>query len=54
MYLGLEQYTKQDGAVYYEINSTKEDSVRFWKTLGFVENGKDEYDMPLYIKKLEE
>lgn len=49
----LEQYTKQDGAVYYEINSTKEDSVRFWKSLGFIENGKDEYDMPLYIKKLE-
>ncbi len=47
----LEQYTKEDGAVYYEINSTKEDSVRFWKSLGFTENGKDEYDIPLYIKK---
>ena len=40
----LEKYTKADGAVYYEINSTKEESVRFWKTLGFIENGKDEYD----------
>ncbi len=46
----LEEYTKADGAVYYEINSTKEDSIRFWKSIGFVENGKDEYDMPLFIK----
>ncbi len=46
----LERYTKKDGAVYYQINSEKEDSVRFWKSLGFVENGKDEYDAPLFIK----
>lgn len=25
--------------------------IRFWKSLGFVENGKDEYDMLLLIKK---
>ena len=47
----LEEHTKADGAVYYEINSEKEDSVRFWKSLGFVENGRDEYDMPLFIKR---
>ncbi len=47
----LEQYTKSDGAKYYELNSTKEESVRFWKSIGFVENGKDEYDMPLMIKR---
>ena len=47
----LEAYTKTDGARYYEINSEKEDSVRFWKSLGFVENGKDEYDMPLFVKQ---
>ena len=47
----LEAYTKEDGAVYYEINSEKEDSIRFWKSLGFVENGKDEYDMPVFIKR---
>lgn len=47
----LEKFTKSDGAIYYEINSTKDDSIRFWKSLGFVENGKDEYDMPLFIKK---
>lgn len=47
----LEEYTKADGAVYYELNSEKEESVRFWKSIGFVENGKDEYDMPLFIKR---
>jgi len=47
----LEQYTKMGGAKYYELNSTKENSIRFWKSLGFVENGKDEYDMLLLEKK---
>lgn len=47
----LEQYTKMDGAKYYELNSTKENSIRFWKSLGFVENGKDEYDMLLLEKR---
>ena len=47
----LEAYTKADGAKYYEINSEKEDSVRFWKSIGFEENGRDEYDMPLLVKR---
>ena len=47
----LENYTRSDGAKYYEINSTKEDSIRFWKSNGFIENGKDEWDMPLFEKK---
>ena len=47
----LEACTRADGAVYYELNSTKPASVRFWKSLGFVENGVDEYDMPLYVRK---
>ena len=47
----LERYTKTDGAGYYELNSTKEDSVRFWESLGFVPAGKDEYDMPLFVKR---
>ena len=47
----LEEVTKKDGAGYYQINSTKEDSVRFWKSLGFIEDGTDEWDMPLYTKK---
>lgn len=49
----LERYTKADGAVYYELNSEKDASVRFWKSLGFVENGLDEYDMPLFIRPAE-
>lgn len=47
----LENYTRSDGAKYYEINSTKEDSIRFWKSNGFIENGKDEWDMPLFEKR---
>jgi len=46
----LENYTRSDGAKYYELNSTKEDSIRFWKSNGFIENGKDEWDMPLFMK----
>ncbi len=34
-----------------QINSTKENSIRFWKFIGFIPNGKDEYDMSLFIKK---
>ncbi len=47
----LERYTREDGALYYELNSEKEASVRFWKSLGFSENGTDEYGMPLFIKR---
>lgn len=47
----LEKYTKADGALYYELNSRKENSIRFWKSLGFIENGKDAHDIPLLIKK---
>lgn len=34
-----------------QINSTKENSIRFWKSIGFTPNVKDEYDIPLFIKK---
>ncbi|MCR5173005.1 MAG: GNAT family N-acetyltransferase [Oscillospiraceae bacterium] len=47
----LEKYAYADGAGYFEINSEKEDSVRFWKSLGFRDNGRDEYDMPLLVKR---
>ena len=50
-FAALERYTKADGASYYELNSEKDASVRFWKSLGFVAHGKDEYDMPLWIKR---
>lgn len=47
----LEKHTKMDGALYYELNSEKENAIRFWKKLGFVENGTDEWGMKLLVKK---
>lgn len=47
----LENYTKADGAIYYVLNSMKDDSIRFWKSIGFIENGKDEYGMLLLEKR---
>ena len=47
----LEGYTRSDGALYYELNSEKEDSIRFWKSLGFVENGVDEWNMKVFVRK---
>ena len=47
----LERYTKADGATYYEINSEKEESVRFWQSLGFRLNGWDEYGMQLLTNR---
>ena len=43
----LMQHTKADGASYYEINCTKDNAHRFWKSLGFIDCGVDEYEMPL-------
>lgn len=48
-FAALKARAEAEGAAYYEINSEKEASVRFWKSLGFEENGRDEYDMPLFI-----
>lgn len=50
-YEALEQYALKDGAAYFTLNSEKPGSVRFWKSNGYVEFGRDEYDMPLYIKR---
>ena len=47
----FEAYTKADGALYYEINSEKEDSIRFWKSLGFVESGLDEWYIKVFVKR---
>ena len=47
----FECYTRLDGALYYELNSEKEDFIRFWKSLGFVENGVDEWDMKVFVKR---
>lgn len=51
-FLKLEEEVKKLKASCYEINATKENSIRFWKSLGFIENGFDEYDIPLFIKKI--
>lgn len=50
-FAALEAYTRADGALYYELNSEKEDSIRFWKSLGFVEKGVDEWDMKVFRKQ---
>lgn len=47
----LETYTRADGAVYYEINAETERRIHFWSSLGFVEDGVDEYGMQLFVKK---
>ena len=46
------EYTKHDGAIYYALNYAKEDSHRFWASLGFSDNGIDEYGSPLMIKRI--
>ncbi len=47
----LSAYTRADGAKHYEINSEKENAIRFWTSLGFVRAGTDEYGMPLFVLK---
>lgn len=47
----LESYTKADGAGYYEINCDRENAQRFWRSLDFRDNGLDEYDMPLMVRR---
>lgn len=47
----LENYTKADGAGYYELNCDRENAMRFWASLGFADNGVDEYGMKLMIRR---
>lgn len=47
----LQRYTKADGARYYELNCTRENSHRFWLSLGFADYGVDEYGMALMIRR---
>ena len=47
----LREYTWADGARYYALNYAKEDSRRFWQSLGFVDDGRDEYGSPLMIRR---
>ena len=46
----LARHTTEDGALYYALNSTKEDSIRFWESLGFVLQGSDEQGLPLLVR----
>lgn len=46
----LTAYTKADGAVYYVLNYSKEDSHRFWLSNGFADDGVDEYGSKLMVK----
>lgn len=50
-FYALSKYTKKDGALYYALNYAKEDSRQFWLSLGFVDNGFDEYGSPLMKKE---
>lgn len=47
----LQRHTQADGAIYYELNSVKDNAIRFWQSIGFVDHGVDEYGMPLFIKR---
>lgn len=46
----LFQYTKEDGAAYFAINAAGERARNFWKSLGFEDDGVDEYGDPLMKK----
>lgn len=50
-FMALLECTKNDGAKYYALNYAKEDSRRFWLSLGFIDNGVDEYGSPLMKKE---
>lgn len=43
----LKSHTTADGAKYYELNYTKEQAHLFWQSIGFVDCGADEYEMPI-------
>ena len=47
----LEAYTKADGAAYYALNVTKDNALRFWRSLGFADHGEDEWGMKLMIRR---
>ncbi|MDE7054978.1 MAG: GNAT family N-acetyltransferase [Oscillospiraceae bacterium] len=47
----LSHYTEADGAVYYALNYCKENSRRFWASIGFVDDGVDEYGVKRMVKR---
>lgn len=50
-FLALAARAEADGARYYEINVSNERNRHFWQGLGFTDDGKDEWGMPL-MKRL--
>ena len=42
-------WSKERGAVYWELNCDGERRVRFWHRLGFIPNGVDEWGTPLML-----
>ncbi len=47
-YYALEEAVKKQGARYFEINIGNPRAYRFWRAFGYVENGVDEWGVPLY------
>lgn len=45
----IENKELNKGATYFALNLTNEQNERFWKSLGFVKDGNDEYNNPIYI-----
>lgn len=45
----IESREVHNGATYFALNLSNEKNERFWKSLGFVKNGNDEYNNPIYI-----
>ena len=52
-YYALEAVMRTQGAKFFELNIAKPRAYRFWKAFGYVENGVDEWDMPLYTMTYE-
>ncbi len=46
----LSRYAREDGAAYIEINAESERARSFWQSLGFEDDGVDEYGAPLMKK----
>lgn len=43
------EWAKANGAQYVELNAHTQQRQRFWKSVGFVENGRDDWGEPLYM-----
>lgn len=50
----LLDWGRRRGAAYFELNVNTEQRRRFWRSMGFVPNGADEWGMPLLLLPPEE